>query len=54
MNTLLSEIAVALASVIGPEYALPKLWTMKCSLPPLLGTIRSSGAESNTESGPNP
>ena len=40
-NTELSEIAVALASVIGPEYVLPKLWTMKCSLPPLFGTMKS-------------
>ena len=51
-KTVLSEIAVASLSVIGPEYVLPKLWTMKCSLPPLLGTMKSCGAESMTESGP--
>ncbi len=53
-NTELSEIAVALASEIGPEYVLPKLWTMKCSLPPLLGTMKSCGAESMIESGEYP
>ncbi len=45
-------MSVAAASVIGPEYVLPKLWTMKCSLPPLLGTMKSCGAESMIESGP--
>ena len=48
--TELSEIAVASRSVIGPEYVFPKLWTMKCSLPPLLGTMKSCGAELMTES----
>ena len=43
---------MAFASEIGPEYVLPKLWTMKCSLPPLLGTMKSWGAESMIESGP--
>ena len=49
--TVLSEMSVPSASVIGPEYVLPKLWTMKCSLPPLLGTMKSCGAESMIESG---
>ncbi len=38
--------------MIGPEYVLPKLWTMKCSLPALFGTMKFCGAESITESGP--
>ena len=48
----LSEKAVAFASVIVPEYALPKLRTGKCSLPPLWGTMKSAGAEVISELGP--
>src|SRR3984885_16259724 len=51
-NTVLSEMSVASCSVIGPEYVSPKLWTMKCSLPELLGTTKFWGAESMIESGP--
>ena len=40
--------------LVTPEYELPKLWTMKCSLPPLFGTMKSAGAERNSESGPKP
>ncbi len=50
--TVLSEMSVASCSVIGPEYVSPKLWTMKCSLPPLFGTMKFCGAESMIESGP--
>ena len=50
--TVLSEYAVASRRLSEPEYVLPKLWTMKCSLPALLGTMKSWGAEVITESGP--